>query len=1026
MQLTVLNNRKTTSLRDQSQNIDVRALESDLQRICEGEVRFDNTTRAIYSSDAGNYRQIPIGVTIPRSRDEVEEIVRVCHKHEAPILPRGAATSLSGQCCNVAVVIDMARHLHRIVEIDSTRRLARVEPGVRLDSLRNQIEDRHGLTYAPDPSTHAYCTFGGMIGNNSCGVHSMIGGRSADCVEEMEILTPDGLRMRVGPTSEHELERLIRDGGRRGEIYRGLRNIRDRYGHLVRERFPRIPRRVSGYNLDELLPERGFNVARALVGTEGTCATFLEATVRLHEWPRQRVLLVLGYPSIYEAGDHVKDLLPFKPIGLEGMDDVLLDFIKKKDRHAEKVRLLPEGKGWLMVEFGADTLEEAEDVARRIMRTLGRKRRAPSMRLLTKQHEIKQIWEVRESGLGVTAFVPGSNDSWPGWEDSAVHPHDLGDYLRDLRKLLDKHGYSCALYGHFGQACVHCRIDFNLTTDDGLRTYRRFLEEATDLIVQYRGSYSAEHGDGQARGIFLPKLYGPELIEAFREFKRLWDPNWQMNPGKLIDADPPDMHLRLGTDYAPGRVETHFQYPDDNGSFARATLRCVGVGKCLRTEDAFMCPTYPVTLEEKHTTRGRARAFFEMMRGDFVTDGWKSREVKETLELCISCKGCKSECPVNVDMATYKAEFLSHYYKGRLRPRHHFAMGLIDWWARLAQSAPGLVNFTSSTPPFSTVAKAAAGIAQQRPLPQFARQTFTDWFRRRRRQSASPLHGREVLLVPDAFYDHFYPSALRSAVLVLERLGFDVSIPSRPITEIRPIIHYGMLNLAKSKLKEAVAALAPFARNGVPIIGLEPSSVSVFREELGNLFPHDQDARRVADNFLLFSEFLAREDPDLPRLNRRAVLHNHCHHKSVLDEHGTRKILKQMGIEAKEPEPGCCGLAGSFGFESEHYDMAMQIGERKLLPAVRSASRHSLIITEGFSCRKQIADATGREPLHLSEVILMALEHGPAGPHGDRPERVFRNQPAKVRPATIVAAGATAGVALIGGLAIARMLSKRC
>jgi FAD/FMN-containing dehydrogenase/Fe-S oxidoreductase len=1014
MELTVLNNREGLSPKANGK-IDVRGLEHDLARVCEGEVRFDNTSRAIYSTDAGNYRQIPIGVTIPRTADEIVEILKVCHRYRAPILPRGAATSLAGQSCNVAVVIDTAKYFNRILDIDPEQRLARVEPGARLDTLRQLIEERHGLTYAPDPATHAYCTFGGMIGNNSCGVHSLIGGRSADCVEEMEVVTPDGARMRIGRTDERHLQRLIGGGGRRGEIYRGLRDIRDRYADLIRGRFPDIPRRVSGYNLDELLPERGFNVARALVGTEGTCAVFLEATVRLHRWPRRRMLVVLGYPSVYEAGDHVRDILPFKPIGLEGMDDALVGFMRKKGRHVENIELLPDGKGWLMVEFGADTREEVEHTARRMMAHLSRQRHAPNMRLLTEQEEITRVWEVRESGLGATAFVPGFDDTWPGWEDSAVHPHDLGNYLRDLRKLLEKHGYGCALYGHFGQACVHCRIDFDLTSERGLRTYRNFLDEATDLVVRYRGSFSAEHGDGQARGIFLPKMFGEELIDAFRQFKSLWDPQWQMNPGKLLDAAPPDLNLRLGTDYAPRPVETHFQFPDDQGSFARATMRCVGVGKCLRTDDSFMCPTYPVTREEKHTTRGRARALFEMLRGDFVSGGWKSQEVKETLDLCISCKGCKSDCPVNVDMATYKAEFLSHYYEGRMRPRQHLAMGLINWWAKLARIAPGAANFVAHTPPLSRAATLAAGLAPERPLPRFARQSFTEWFRKR---SRPPIRSREVLLVPDVFYDNFYPSALRAAVLVLERLGYDVSIPARAITDIRPIIHYGMLPIAKRKLGEAIRHLAPYARAGVPIIGIEPSSVSVYRDELPNLLPHDQDGRRVHDSFRLFGEFLSQERVALPRLNRRAVLHNHCHHKAVMDAKSTLAILEEMGIRVEEPEPGCCGLAGSFGFEAEHYDTAMKIGERKLLPAVRRASKHALIITEGFSCRKQIGDATGREALHLSEVLLMAFEHGAAGPTADRPERMFMNTVARLDPETVAAAGAAVliGGALIAGL----------
>jgi FAD/FMN-containing dehydrogenase/ferredoxin len=663
----------------QEAEVNATALEADLRRRVEGEVRFDDGSRGVYATDASNYRQVPIGVVLPRTTEDVVETMAVCRKHGAPVVSRGGGTSLAGQCCNVAVVIDFSKHLNRILEIDPQRKIARVQPGAVNDHLRHQVQEQYHLTFGPDPATHAWCTFGGMLGNNSCGVHAQMAGPAANNVEAMEVLTYDGLRLRVGPTSDADLNRILHEGGRRGEIYRGLRDIRERYGELIRQRYPQIPRRISGYNLNELLPENGCHIARALVGSEGTCVTILEATVRLIHSPPVRSLLALGYEDVYAAGDHIMEVLEHQPIALEGIDDKLIAFMKRKHLHPQDIDRLPDGNGWLLAEFGGGTREEARDKAQRLMDALKRQGKPPSMKLYDDPTEEAHIWEVRESGLGATAHVPGMRESWPGWEDAAVHPKDLGNYLRDFRKLLEKFGYDASLYGHFGQACVHCRITFDLQTHDGIKTYRAFLEQAADLVVRYNGSFSGEHGDGQARAIFLPKMYGPELVEAFQTFKALWDPQWKMNPGKVVTPYPPDANLRLGAAYTPSEPTTHFQFPEEGGSFAKAALRCVGIGKCRRTDDAFMCPSFQVTREENHTTRGRARLLFEMVRGDVITDGWKSQEVWEALDLCLGCKGCKTDCPVNVDMAAYKAEFLSHYYAGRLRPRVAYLMGLIDW-----------------------------------------------------------------------------------------------------------------------------------------------------------------------------------------------------------------------------------------------------------------------------------------------------------------------------------------------------------
>ena len=596
------------------------ALLRDLRSVVRGEVRFDDGSRAAYSTDASNYRQIPIGVVVPVEVDDVVRAVEVCRAHGAPVLARGGGTSQAGQTCNVAVVLDMSKYLNRVLEVDPANRRARVQPGTILDDLRNAAEE-HGLTFAPDPSTHNRCTIGGMIGNNSCGVHSVMAGLTADNIEELDILTYDGLRMRVGRTTDEELERIVAEGGRKGEIYRTLRALRDRYAGLIRERYPSVPRRVSGYNLEQLLPENGFNVARALVGTEGTCATVLEATARLVYSPPARSLLVLAYPDAYSAADHVLEVMAAGPIGLEGLDHRVAGYMRRKDLETDSLALLPEGGGWLLAEFGGETLEESSGRARELMERLKKAPGAPTMRLFDTPREKRMVLALRESGFGASSHVPGMSPTWPGWEDAAVPPARLGEYLRDMRSLLDRYGYSAGYYGHFGQACIHMLVDFDLRTEPGIARFRSFINDAADMVVGYGGSLSGEHGDGQARAELLPKMFGDELVGAFREFKTIWDPQGKMNPGKVVDPYRADENLRLGTSYNPPQLQTHFHFPEDGGSFASATLRCMGVGKCRRLDGGTMCPSYMATREEIHSTRGRSRLLFEMLRGDTL-EGW--------------------------------------------------------------------------------------------------------------------------------------------------------------------------------------------------------------------------------------------------------------------------------------------------------------------------------------------------------------------------------------------------------------------
>lgn len=1029
---------------------DAQALERDLKRRVDGEVRFDSSSKATYSTDSSNYRQVPIGVVVPKTVEALAEAVKVCHEHGAPITHRGAGTSLAGQTTNHAVVIDGSKHLDRILEINPEEGWARVEPGVRHDQLTDKTEAEHNLTFAPDTSTHEYATFGGMIGNNSCGMHSQMAGRTQDNVEEMEVLLYDGTRLTVGPTSEDELEQIIEDGGRKGEIYRRLRDLRDEHADEIRDRYPDIPRRVSGYNLEELLSENDFHVARALVGTEGTCATVLSAKVELVHSPPHRALLVLGFKDIYDAGDHVMGVGEQGALALEGMDHELIDEVRAKHFHPEYLHVLPEGHAFLIAEFGGATQDEADANAREAQAAIEEKD-WPALietEVVGDPEAREEIWSIREAGLAVTAHRPDGKEAWPGWEDSAIPPESAGDYMRDLRALYDEYGYDAALYGHFGQGCIHTRIPFDLRTEEGIAQYRSFIDEASDLCRKYGGSFSAEHGDGQARGELLPKMYGESLIEAFRKFKATWDPNGKMNPGKVVDPHRLDENLRLGADYHPQEPETHFAYPEDDGSFSHAALRCVGVGKCRKHEveaETVMCPSFLATHEEKHTTRGRSRLLFEMLEGDETPNAWDNDDVKEALDLCLACKGCKSDCPVNVDMATYKAEFLSHYYEehDNVRPRHAYAFGLIYWWARLASTVPSLANFVTQTPGLSTVAKWIGGVAQERSVPPFPPQTFREWFEERNgtreeesfwvSETQSPKSKvQNVLLFPDTFNNFLKPDTGKAAVAVLEEAGFQVAIPDQTLCCGRPLYDYGWIDPAKRLWREQLEALRGPYRSDIPIIGLEPSCVAAFRDELPNLFPHDEDARRLSQTVYTLGEFLENEADDYepPSLNRTALVHGHCHHKSIMGADSEKDLLRQMGLDFDDFVPAsCCGMAGAFGFEAEHYDVSIQAGEHKLLPEVREAASDTLIIADGFSCREQIKQTTDRRALHLAEVLHLAQhqdEQAVRLPEKFYAEQLrFSSREPSSSNGSLKKTGLLAAGAFVGGAALGAFLSRR-
>ncbi|AEW94757.1 MULTISPECIES: FAD-binding and (Fe-S)-binding domain-containing protein [Streptomycetaceae] len=926
-------------------------LERALRRAVRGEVAADPASRALTTMDASNYRRVPRVVVAPRDAGDVAAALAVCAGHGVPVVPRGGATSIAGQATGTGVVLDFTRHMNRVTALDPEARTAVVQPGVVLDTLRG-LAARHGLTFGPDPSTHSRCTLGGMIGNNACGAHSVAWGTTADNVLALDALTYGGERLRAGRGTD----------GLPPRLRAGIAELTGGHLALLRTGYPDLPRRISGYALDALLPERGTDVARALTGSEGTLAVVTEATVRLVASPAARALAVLGYPDEGAAADAVPALLPLSPLTVEGM---------AADLAGTAARTLPDGTAWLFVETGGATPAEAAHTARLVCAASG----AAASEVVTDPAARRALWRLREDAAGTATRMPDGTEAWPGWEDCAVPPARLGGYLREFRALLSRYGLRGVPYGHFGEGCVHVRVDFDLLTPDGVARYRDFSTDLAALVVAHGGSLSGEHGDGQARAELLPAMYGGELVALFHRFKDLWDPAGGLNPGILARPARLDENLRFAV--LPRRpVDVAFGYPQDGGDFTAAVRRCVGVAKCRSTEVSaqVMCPSFRVTGEERHSTRGRARLLHEMLAGEVVTGGWRSPEVRDALDLCLACKGCRSDCPVGVDMATYKAEFLYHHYAGRPRPVAHHTMGALPRWLRAAAALrlPPVLNALARTP-LAAVAKRLGGITPERAIPPLATEPFTRWWRADGRAGDDPAAGPAVVLWPDTFTTYLRPEAGRAAVRVLRAAGLRVVVPPAPVCCGLTWVTTGQLDRARAVMGRALDVLRPALDAGLPVVGLEPSCTAALRSDLPELLG-TADARRLAGVVRTFAQALAEYAPDWrpPRVDRPVTGQTHCHQHAVLGDAAERRLRELAGLTG-ELTGGCCGLAGDFGFVRGHFEVSRALAEEQLLPAVRSAPPGAVVLADGFSCRTQLAQLGGVTGRHLAEVLAEAL-----------------------------------------------------
>jgi len=966
----------------------VHDLEHELRKVIACDVRFDSTSRLLYSTDASMYQVEPIGVVMPRHRDDVEAAIAVARTFRAPLLPRGGGTSLTGQAVNHALVLDFSPSMNQVLEVNAEEGWARVQPGLVQDELNHHVRSR-GLLFGPDTSTSNRATLGGMMGNNSGGSHSIAYGLTVDHVLEVTALLADGTRVVFGELEPAAFEAKCRLPGSEGGIYREVARIRDEYADEIRARYPAYWRRVAGYNLNELLGiavkpgsyaggggdrARPFSMARLVVGSEGTLCTIVEAKVRLVRRPSATALDVIHYRDLQEALESSQAILESGPYAVELTDRLILDLARDNIEQRQRAAFIQgDPAAILMVEYAGQSEAEVRAKVEALEARRQHERFGYASHVAYDPVEQQSIWKLRKAGLGLLLGMKGDRKPIAFVEDTAVEPRHLAKFVSSFREIFARYETEGAYYGHCSVGCLHIRPVINLKTARGLEQVRAIADEITDLVLDFGGTISSEHGDGRARSPFLQRMYGARLMQAFRELKAAFDPEQRMNPGNIVASPGITEHVRYGAQYATWGPTTLLDF-SGQGGFAAAVEMCNGVGVCRKTLEGTMCPSYMGTRDEEHSTRGRANALRAVLSGQVAPSEFTGRRLYEVMDLCLECKGCKAECPSNVDMAKLKYEFLYHYFRRRGLPLRNRLFGYIARLNALGARAPRLVNAISSGAPARWLLERVAGIDRRRPLPSLAAETFTDWFARHRAPATAPRG--EVVLFHDTFMTYNVPEIGRAAVGMLEAAGYRVVLVDRKCCG-RPLISKGLLDVAREHAAWNVGRLAPYAARGTAIVGLEPSCLLTLRDEAVDLL-RTEEARTVAGQSFLFEEFLLRERGRGLTLTfaangRRALLHGHCHQKALIGTAPTVAALRWAGFQVSEVDSGCCGMAGSFGFEREHYDLSVWLGNRRLAPAVKAAAADTEIVAPGMSCRQQIEHLAGRRAKHPAEVLWEAL-----------------------------------------------------
>lgn len=958
---------------------DMNDVSRDLTKRLAGEVRFDDMTRVLYSTDASIYEIEPLGVVIPRTTDDVLATVEICASHGVPILPRGAGTSLCGQAVGRAVVLDMSKYLNRVLEVNAEERWARIQPGVVLDELNAQLHPL-GLWFAPDVSPSNRATLGGMIGNNASGARSIVYGRTVEHVREMTVVLPDGHTLAARALAEDELARALALTTREGDLYRTLHRLVGAHRHEILARYPKILRRVGGYALDEFVNGQPFSLARLLVGSEGTLATTLEAKINLEPRPAptQVALMVVHFRTMFEALESTTEILTTGPTAIELADKYILDLTRRSLEYARQMTFVQGDPGALLfVEYYGETPGELVAKLDRLEAYCRRQRIGTAFTRALSPEEQQRIWKVRKAGMALLLGMIGDKKPVAGIEDTAVAPERLTEYLKRLDAIVRSHKVEAAYYGHASVGCIHVRPILDLKRDPEVEKLRAIAEQVSALVQEFGGAMSAEHGDGLSRSCWNETLFGPTLYQAFRELKAAFDPQRIMNPGKIVDAPPMTANLRYGGRYQARQVKTFFRFGREGG-FDRAVEMCNGAAVCKKKLEGTMCPSYMITLEEEHSTRGRANALRAAINGHLPAEALTSPRMYEVFDLCLECKGCKAECPSNVDMAKLKYEFLAHYHAEHGTPLRARLFGHLEIVNRLGCACAPLSNWVAQTAPARWIFDRFFGIHRNRQLPPFARETFTRWFARRNGRHGVPGARGPVVLFNDTYMTYNYPELGRAAVKVLETAGFEVALADKKCCG-RPMISKGLLRQAKENAAYNLDRLVPYAEQGIPIVGLEPSCILTFRDEYPDLLD-DPRADRLAKGTFLIEEFLLglheKGQLGLPLRPKTpsVLLHGHCHQKALVGSNPSLQLLRLLpGARVDEIDSGCCGMAGSFGYEKEHYDMSLAIGNRRLFPAIKAADPACEIVAAGVSCRQQILHGTGRRARHLVEVLADAL-----------------------------------------------------